>query len=258
MGAKLDVESPEARVEKLKRTREMLGKRRDAFAKTKTYADALEVIRNKLANIDIVSVRCLALGSPSNEFNALYQLAFLVLILDELKIRQVSVYDPAFNDIDVLLFEELGFKIEDKITQKVSKEEDILYYMPHAPVELLEEIITSEKIVVMITNDLRRYIGRWTSQDLYEKHPNVARIGYLTSQIRSEQPSTDDGFEMVASKKKVRKNRRNKLKVVDTNVDYHLDECYFDSCDIAEILGGSDISGEWKDSFSCLAVHVIR
>lgn len=108
----------------------------------------------------LTSIRCLALGSPTESHLALYQLALLQLLTSHLKMlpEKVSMWDPVFVAADLELFEALGYKTEEvyeKQTEELLTEElqtesqtkrdsrqGTLVYMVHAPPSLTESIIS--------------------------------------------------------------------------------------------------------------------
>lgn len=87
---------------------------------------------DKLPAPKVCRVRCLALGSPCESVNALYQLAILELLRVRLGVcaESVSVWDPVFTPDDVQLFGRLGYlvaehdlKDEKEFEDKESKDE---------------------------------------------------------------------------------------------------------------------------------------
>lgn len=68
---------------------------------------------SKIPTPKVCRVRCLALGSPCESVNALYQLAILELLRERLGVcsENVSVWDPVFTPDDVQLFGRLGYLV---------------------------------------------------------------------------------------------------------------------------------------------------
>ena len=86
-----------------------------------------------LENIEISTIRCLALGSPSESKNARFQLALLIE-LQQLLDAEVSLYDPIFNEKDNEILKD--FTIEKEFTSDSSK---TLYFLPMHPWNLLRK-----------------------------------------------------------------------------------------------------------------------
>lgn len=154
-----------------------------------------------------IHVRCLALGSPTESLNAMFQLALLNLLVDKLGIvrNQVSMWDPVFEPMDKELFEKLGYKVREEEDESVLEDTNnvILYYMIHSPPFLTEKILkqhiqlkdndnnsstdinptkeeeeednsTSKGLeFIVIGNNLVTYSNHLTDSDLEEKYPHI-------------------------------------------------------------------------------------
>lgn len=189
-------------------------------------------------------IRCLALGSPVNEFQALYQLAFLELLAEEHEIKLVSCYDPVFTEEDVSLLKELKFEV----SEQEDASEGTLYFMPHAPRTFMDEFIRDVKPNLILGNDITVTIGTLSSSAYLEQLPTLATLSHL-----AEKPelANDDGFAPVTSKKK-----RNKKYVYEPpKLEYPVDLAYFDSIAIHRLPREND--PPYRDSFSDLALSVI-
>jgi hypothetical protein len=98
---------------------------------------------------------CYGIGSIDDSFTSRFQLALLLLIVDELsadkslvdQIGIVELYDPVFNKADRLLIQEkLGFCLSARNEQCMRSVEPhalTLFYMPHCPKSLYNNILYS-------------------------------------------------------------------------------------------------------------------
>lgn len=122
-------------------------------------------------------VRCLALGAPTDwlcEYAAMYQLALLQLIAKKFDINDISIYDPVFETADNELFEKLNIKVEQDYPDDKYNDCDTLLYMPHAPLDLIDTILTKlSSNTTIIGNDLSSYTTKRTQTELETKYPNV-------------------------------------------------------------------------------------
>ncbi len=112
--------------------------------------------RDQVRALNIV---CYGIGSMDDSFTSRFQLALLLLIIDELKetklvdaVSRVEFYDPVFNKADrILLQESLGFMISPENEQCLKQVESgqdssfipTLFYMPHCPKSLYNNLLYS-------------------------------------------------------------------------------------------------------------------
>lgn len=193
-------------------------------------------------------IRCLALGSPSAEFQALYQLAFLKLLAEHFEIRSVSCYDPAFSSQDIELLKELKYDvIEGEVTDPEIVSET-LYYMPHAPRSVTEKFINDVKPALVLGNDLTVTAGSLTKAKFLEQLPTLATISHWAENRGVQKPK--DGFTEVRR----RKRKGSKLVFKEPELEYPEDKLYFRDVKITRIE--SPLNLPWKDSFSDMALNV--
>ncbi|GMG19776.1 unnamed protein product [Ambrosiozyma monospora] len=140
-------------------------------------------------------IRCLAIGSISTEFQALYQLCLLKLLVDHFKIPNcdVSLYDPVFNNLDLVFLKDvLGYSVDAEylVDEKQEKNDandrdgdelGVLYFMPHSPISLIESIFDSDMPQFLLVNDLVVYDNKFTKFEYFQKFPNCARVTNLIS-----------------------------------------------------------------------------
>lgn len=209
------------------------------------YTDTIELLKP----LKFDRIRCLALGSPCEEFQALYQLALLELLIDEFNILPnfVSIYDPAFTEKDESMFKDNGFIVESNNDWDSGS---TLFYMPHAPRSMTEILLNEKKPLYILGNDSSVTIGTLSSAKFLEKYPTLATIVHLHEQ-KEPQKKPDDNF-IVASGRR-RKNKQNKLVYVAPELEYDIESMYFKDINITRIL--SPESPAWNDSFSDFALN---
>lgn len=215
--------------------------RKTAVLESKVYSQTIKL----LDLLHFLKIRCLALGSPTNEFQALYQLAFLQLLADQFEVKKVSCWDPAFSEEDKLLLQKVGFLVEENETLNPT---DTLYYMPHAPRTFTNNFIKERQPRWILGNDLTVTAGSYGKAKFLEELPTLATIVHMTEDAVVQK---DDGFSMVKRKKK--KNQKYVFK--EPELEYPTD-LYFDRVDITRIDG--DSNQPWKELFSDMALNVFQ
>jgi hypothetical protein len=89
---------------------------------------------------------CLGLGSVSNSRSARHQLALIGCLLDSfLNLKLGLVYDPAFEDEDLEIIQKIYPGVCLQAYENWKSEENVLFYLPHIPLWLLDRIISTEK-----------------------------------------------------------------------------------------------------------------
>lgn len=230
----------------LQKTKEKLLHHTQCFEGSEFYSLTIEL----LSKFDFMYIRCLALGSPTEEFQPLYQLALLELIRAEFEIPKtnVSLYDPAFTSDDLELFKELGnYTIEEENNWDSSS---TLYYMPHAPRSMTEKLLTDKRPQWILGNDLSVTIGTLSSAKFLETYPTLATIVHLSEQ---KEPTIKQGSDFTVVTNKRTRKRPNKLVYTPPPLTYDTDSLYFKDVKISRIESPENAS--WKDSFSDLAFN---
>lgn len=236
--------------------KEKLQKHETAIAASPFYTRTVSVLRP----LNFTHIRCLALGSPTQEFQALYQLAYLKLLVVEFDIPEahISLYDPAFSPADILfLTSELQYLVEspEQYTPSLEIANKTLHYMPHAPRSLTELILCQQKPCWFLANDFSVTMGTLTKARFLEEYPTLATLVHLFEKKRKDSPEltdTSDGFAPVVLRR--RRNRPRKNVYVEPELEYNHDT-YF--CDVTIERLETDFDAVWKDSFSDLALNVI-
>lgn len=203
-----------------------------------------ETVEKLDSNFD--SIRCLALGSPLESSNALYQLVYLILLIQEKNIGKISIYDPIFNKYDIFLMKNLNYQIEMEYTPE--HQEKTIYFMPHAPLELTNVIIKNDKPLFLLGNNLINHTDRFTKLKLHQTYPLIALLVQLVDS------NSDDNQGFVKPKK-----RKNKLVYQEPviNYDYTINDCYFNHLTIDNFTNNFSKNDPWGNSFSDLSYHKI-
>nr|XP_022899879.1 SRR1-like protein isoform X1 [Onthophagus taurus] len=136
-----------------------------------------------LGNKTVEEIVCFGLGRFSECVISRYQLA-LLLSFKETYSCKVYVYDPIFskNEIDLLLkldFEVLNENTEGKF--KVKGEGLSLFYLPHCPKELSNNLVWSNwglnlSACIIISNSFNGIIERNNAKDLENKAGFICKI----------------------------------------------------------------------------------
>lgn len=203
-----------------------------AVRSLRVLSDAAALLRGRIKR-----VRCLALGSPALEPQAQWQLALLVALAAELGVADVTLHDPCFTAADVALIEGEGLVV----AQHPPDPEGCLYYMPHAPRSLMEQVVREQQPRWILGNDVRATQGALDARGFWEKYPLLATLVHL-----SAPPQTAETVY-----KRVRP-RRSKYTYVEREVPY--EHAYFSGVDIHPLAA----AGPWHNAFSDLALNCIR
>lgn len=126
--------------------------------------------KNDIGIVD--KIECLGLGSITNNRQSKYQLALLVQLKSYFNCS-VSAYDPIFTKSDKIILSELDIVVEEVNTEGMKKTDGkTLFYMPHCPKPLINNILYSNwskmllKNVQIFGNSFENMIVRHTAKDL--------------------------------------------------------------------------------------------
>lgn len=217
------------------------------MAESSLFTETVKMLKDH----SITHIRCLALGSPSDSNAALYQLAYLTQICDQLAIElsNVSLYDPVFNELDK------RFLTTVKLF-KISEEDDIfgpktLYFLPHASLEVTEQVLKESRPVFLLGNDIISHTDRLTKRKIHDTYRNISLLIRVLESVKTL-PKEKDDFISVTAKK--RKNRSKKPIFKEPEIEYNYDDCYFNAAKLTRI---ENVQGVWGSSFSDIAFHHI-
>lgn len=227
----------------------------EVLSKSEFFTATVELLRD----IPFKRIRCLALGSPTEEFQALFQLAYLQLIIKEFEIlpKCVSLFDPIFTPQDEHLLTTVHhYSVEEHHSPEETS--DILYFMPHAPRSVTSQLLLDEKPQWILGNDVRVTMGTLSKLKFLLEYPPLAKLVHMAEKAEKAEKAhntgekTQEEFTVVRRRKK----RPGKSVYVEPELDYDLVEVYFDQITITRIESPS--SAAWASSFSDLAINVIH
>lgn len=203
-------------------------------------------------------IRCLALGSPTGEFQALYQLALLALLAVEFKVEQVICYDPVFTEDDILLLTGMSFEVPRGVDDKEghdegrSLDEPPVYFMPHAPRTLMEDIIRSKQPRIILGNDPEAAMGSLSLEKYLSQFPMLATLSHL-ARCKQEPHLPKQENDFIIPKK--RKNRRQSKYLYKEPALVYPTDVYFTDVEVRRLPREPD--APYKDSFSDMALSEI-
>lgn len=249
---------------------------RDIIRESLMFQD-LKTILDSTAN-SIKAIRCLAIGSFTEDFPARYQLALLLEIIEYLEHTSdtpsivVSVYDPVFTNQDKDFIKEKGlfWSIDETLPPKNFESDSTLFFLPHAPLDLTENILVKERPKYFLANNVIQHADRYTALQLNTKYPILSKLANMLNSSQNKNIKTyntnredllkDDGFIINVSKKKHRKNKNNKYIFEEPHIDYSLIDSYFYACKIlTNFNNGQHLKNQpWINSFSDLTFHIIE
>lgn len=234
---------------------------------TVSKSSLLELTVSTLENVSFSRIHCLALGSPTLEFQALYQLAYLRLLAEKFGVsaEKINVYDPVFDQNDLHLLESvLGYRVADVLSEEDT--EATLYYMPHAPRSVTETFISRIKPRWILGNDVTVTMGTLGKARFLAEYPTLATLVHLAETEEKETETTQekvepkrateakessDGFQVASG----RRRGKRKNVYVEPKCDYDLALMYFARITVQRLPSSGN--APWKDSFSDLALNTI-
>ncbi|CAI5760077.1 unnamed protein product [Candida verbasci] len=208
----------------------------EKYRKTLIESELVTEILRCLHGLEFDCIRCLALGSPSESLAAQYQLA-LLLILQEHLTAKISIYDPILNEKDREILKDM------EIEEKYDNKSNTLYFLPHAPLTLMENLLNMDHPTYLLCNDVITHTDRLTKRKLNEKYPYLSCAVYLLGDNQSK-----DGFTPVVNK------RKNRQKFIEPEINYPIDEIYFKHISISR-FENTKKNDAWGNSFTDLAFH---
>lgn len=220
--------------------------------------------------LKIKKIRCLAIGSFTQDFPARYQMALLLELKDffnegrkaEDKI-QISIYDPVFTDDDKSYIKKMGqnWSIDEVVTRDEQDPAATLFFLPHAPLDLTEYILREETPIYWLANNIIQHTDRYTKQKLHDMYPTISKLlhYYDSNKDVTSEKHINDGFSKVTSKRR-RRGKADKFKFEEPPIDYSSVETYFSECEIITDFNNGELlkNQPWINSFSDLTYHYIE
>lgn len=143
-------------------------------------------------------IRCLALGSFTEFVNPRFQLALLLIMAEHLKVKEISAWDPIFNEDDKKVLERFGIVVTDR-----DFAEGALWYVPHGPFSLVVDLPLKIGQDIYIGNDLSVF-------DLDNRDKQEAIEAYKqNADIRRLQTSRQDRWFEAFSSTAIHRRRSN-------------------------------------------------
>lgn len=140
-------------------------------------------------------IRCLALGSISTENPAKWQLAFLLLLQKEFSIEHISLYDPAFSDLDHEVLQKTYKMTVDQEDPFIGK--NTWYFLPHIPLTVMNSVLATSKPRYLICNNIDTHLTRYPIKEITEKYETLA-----AAYVRLEERSKVDNFKTPSRRRK--------------------------------------------------------
>jgi len=128
-------------------------------AKSKFGMAVVDAVKREFAGCEVV--HALGLGDLSRG-NGIRQLALLMCIMEVLPSVKVFAFDPSFSKCDARVLDLLGIHHEEKWKDfACSSHQRALFYMPHCPFELYDDVLRIQQqkksFFMILGNDLRAY-----------------------------------------------------------------------------------------------------
>ncbi|SMN22697.1 similar to Saccharomyces cerevisiae YLR412W BER1 Protein involved in microtubule-related processes, N-acetylation [Maudiozyma saulgeensis] len=253
---------------KIRSLDEVLQSYRDLINGSEMFSNLKETLSQH--KDEIHSIRCLAIGSFTQDFPAKYQIALLLELIAYLQSNentiQVSIYDPVFNgsDLEYLVKNYPKWETKYEVDKEVFNSNSTLFFLPHAPLDLTEQVLQTEKPKFFLANNIIQHTDRYTKGELNEKYPLLSKLVHLVeSKSETAQPqevavsASKDGFEAFVPKRK--RKQKSKYKLIEKVIDFDSIQSTFTQCTITTTFEEGKLLRDkpWVNSFSDLAMHII-
>lgn len=250
------------------RFRDGLAASRKVIKESAMLEDLFQALAPHKDSID--KVRCLAIGSFYEDFPARYQLALLLELVEFLageaqRTISVSVYDPVFSSEDLGFISEMGssWTCDEKTPSCTGADwpRQALFFLPHAPLDLTEQVLKAEKPSLWLANNVIAHTDRYTKLQLHAKYPVISKLVHAlessNKDVKAPAALEEEGFKTFVSKRKKRKNRN---RFVEPTVDFSSVDSYFENCSVLTSFDDGSLLKDqpWINSFSDLSLHHIR
>ncbi|SCW01842.1 LAFE_0E08460g1_1 [Lachancea fermentati] len=244
---------------------------RKVVGESKMLQELVDKVQFHIPKID--KVRCLAIGSFHEDQPALYQFALLLEICEIISEQdperpiQVSIYDPVFTDEDKEFIGKMGhhWSIDESSPWKASQASEVFFFLPHAPLDLTEHILSSEEPRLLLANHVVQHTDRYTKSRLFNTYPLMSK---LLNSLSVQEDANDSSINNFGNDEDAsftpfvsRKNRRkSKIKYQEPTIDYDSVRSYFTKCTIVSDFQNGSLLRDmvWLNAFSDLSLHVIE
>ncbi|CCK69058.1 Ber1p KNAG_0B06290 [Huiozyma naganishii CBS 8797] len=241
---------------------EVLASFRNIIRDSKMFESLSKQLQPWMRNL--TRIRCLAIGSFTEDIPARYQLALLLELSDLIKAEtqgntvSVSLYDPVFNESDLNFIEKMctDWTVEKEVEGSKEDSESTLFFLPHAPLDLTESVLSREKPMYLLANNIISHTDRYTKVQLYEKYPLMCKLVYFSApdSLGIGTKAKHDGFSTFIPK---RKRKNNKYILKEPEIDFQKVDSYFTTCTVVyDFENGQQLRNQpWVNSFSDLCLH---
>ena len=163
----------------------------------KAHEAAQEIVLQSCNKEMLQEIICYGLGNFSDSHIARYQLAFLLLLVEDLNvsIQNCWIYDPIFTDEEKQILKTLGFNIiQDNETAKRKFSCKTLFYMPHCGKALYNNLLwanwgTALNNAVILGNSFSRMVDNTPKRILDKTAHYVLNIHPYVTEV--ELPATN-------------------------------------------------------------------
>lgn len=157
---------------------------------------------------------------------------------DEIDPREEHMEPSLPTALPTELTSEQAHRSTSPTTPETNPHREVLFFLPHASLELTDHLISTYKVSHLLANDVVAHTDRLTKKKLYD---SFRALSYL--KLLLDAPAVDTGFQTV---KKKRRNRQ-----VFQEPDLQHDPMYFTAATVKRLPSG----GPWDNAFTDLAFH---
>jgi hypothetical protein len=154
------------------------------------YQHVRDSLDQKLS--EVKQIICLGIGKITECSIAKHQLAFIVLIAKQIK-AEVSFFDPVLSSYDKQVLEELHCKVlTDNKEGKYAAESPTLFYLPHCPKQITNNLLYSNwdpdhiQNVFLICNSFKTVIESTPERLLRPNAHYILEIASFVEEIEFE------------------------------------------------------------------------
>lgn len=231
----------------MEKTLQRLEKYQNDISSSDFFQETVDVLQRYEIK-SIRTIRCLALGSPSESNAALYQLAYLRELAAHFKVAEVSLFDPVFTKLDEDILNEFDYHVEP--TFDSTSDRQVLHFLPHADLQLTEDLLKADHPKWLLSNDIVAHTDRYTKRKLFDEFRLISLFKNLVEKSSIDTPTSGE-FQVVTSKKS-RKGKKNVF--IEPEIHYDYTDAYFTQVKATRLL---QIEGPWGNAFSDLAFHLV-
>lgn len=151
-------------------------------------------LKESVSNRSISEIICLGIGRVSECSIAKHQLALLLIVQEELKVEPLTkFYDPVISKYDIDLLTQLNCTVlSDNKEGKYSIEHTTLFYLPHCPKQITNNLLYSNwnveslKHLILICNSFNKTITSTPERHLRPNAHYLLEIHSFTAEVEIE------------------------------------------------------------------------